>query len=268
MCAKPHRLRACRSLSRNFPLQSSPVPRLLSFLGISLLALTACTLTPPRANPPPRVPLPDTALTSSPSSPSSSLRAETGETGELPPTTEERTSTGAIAERLLPSGLLEFGSPDAPLTLLVVTEFHCRYCQQFAMELLPRLFVEDVERGTLKINIAILPLRKYERSRAAALQLLCAARSGRGYALHQAFFANPLPATETLPLKELGIPPEEFTACLGDPETERLMQEQEAWLKSLGVTLVPTFFLNGEKFVGLPYYADLRGRIDAAKEKL
>jgi protein-disulfide isomerase len=49
----------------------------------------------------------------------------------------------------------------------------------------------------------------------------------------------------------------------GSGSTVSKMQD---WAKSLGVKYVPTFFLDGEKFEGLQYYSDLRGRIEKVLE--
>ncbi len=186
--------------------------------------------------------------------------------GERAPTTEEFTGTGALTERLLPSGTLEIGNRDAPLALLLFTEHHCGYCREFQSDLFPRLREDFLKQGTVRLEIAILPLKKYAGSREAAGALLCAGQQGKGLAMHEALLKSGNFSEESfLALaKALELDKKTFSSCLVSPETEKLLAEQGAWERSLSVNLVPTFFLNGEKLVGLPSYADLRGRLERA----
>lgn len=169
-----------------------------------------------------------------------------------------------IVERLLPSGLIEIGDRDAPVVLLMFTEHHCRYCKDFYHEHFPLLIEDFVTPGKLKLQIGILPLRKYIHSQNAAFGLLCGATQGKGIPMHELLFALGAKDRETL-LSEaasLELDTDLFTQCLDSPDTEKTIERQKSLARSLDVTLVPTFFLNGEKSVGLPRYADLRGMIE------
>lgn len=186
--------------------------------------------------------------------------------GERPPTTEEFTGTGALAERLLPSGTLEIGNRDAPLSLLLFTEHHCEYCREFQSDLFPRLREDFLKHGSVRLEIVILPLKKYPGSREAAGALLCAGEQGKGLLMHEALLKSTDTTSPSLPAigKALALEKKVFETCLASSDTEKLLAGQAAWERSLGVDLVPTFFLNGEKLVGLPSYADLRGKIERA----
>lgn len=175
------------------------------------------------------------------------------------PTSEK--GSQEVGERLLPSGLLEIGSPDAKTVLMLFTEHHCKYCKQFHKEQYPRLYEEFIETGDIKLQIGILPLKKYTDARRAAVGMLCSAAQGKGVAMHEMLFALGAGSEDVLISEavtlELNV--EEFTTCIRSSEADQLLTKQTEIAESLGVTLVPTFFLNGEKSVGLPYYADLRG---------
>lgn len=172
----------------------------------------------------------------------------------------------AIVERLLPSGLIEIGDRNAPVVLLMFTEHHCRYCKDFYNEHFPKLLENFINPGKLKLQIGILPLRKYTHSQNAALGLLCAAVQGKGIPMHELLFTLGAKDRQTL-LDEaatLELDQDLFVQCLESPDTEKTVERQKSLARSLDVTLVPTFFLNGEKSVGLPRYADLRGMIEEA----
>src|SRR3989338_2481400 len=57
---------------------------------------------------------------------------------------ELSSGTGAIAERLLSTGIIEVGSREAPVTLMVFTEHHAKYAQEFQIDQFPRLFKEFI----------------------------------------------------------------------------------------------------------------------------
>jgi len=239
-------------------------------LTISILfALSACTL--------PVRPTDDSSADSSAAALSSATRIssvpsaiEGEEVGEGAPATEEATETGALMERLLGTGVVEVGSASAPLTLLIFTEHHCSYCRQFMTELFPRLKTDFLDKGTLKMNIAMLPLQKYPASREAALGMICSAAQGQGLAMHQILFINPNKGTDAILsyATELKLDTKILRECLGSARAKALLETQETWAQSLGVSVVPSFFLSGEKFIGLPYYPDLKGRIEEALKNI
>ena len=174
-----------------------------------------------------------------------------------------RAGTG-VAERLLPHGVLEFGRRDAPATLLLVTEHHCQYCQDFQKDVLPMLIDTFVGSGGLRIQLVILPLRKYRGSDLAAAGLLCAAEQQRGFAMHDRLSRGRSKTREILvaAARELDLNVPSFEECLESDETRATLETQQWWLRSLAIDFVPTYFLNGEKFVGLPYEEDLRARME------
>jgi protein-disulfide isomerase len=73
--------------------------------------------------------------------------------------------------------------------------------------------------------------------------------------MHKALFASKVdtPALLDAKAKEVELDAAAFSSCIATP-----LAAQSA----SAVTLVPTFFLNGEKFVGLLPYPDLRGKIE------
>ncbi|MDP7247501.1 MAG: thioredoxin domain-containing protein [Candidatus Peribacteraceae bacterium] len=172
--------------------------------------------------------------------------------------------TGALAERLLATGVIDIGRRDAPVTLLLFTEHHAKYARDFQLDLFPRLYSDFIEEGMLKFQIAILPLKKYPGSQNAATGLICSAMQSKGMAMHQ-ILSDKLDAERLEPehyATELGLDMEKFNECMTSEEIGIILKQQKAWSKGLDVTLVPTYFINGEKFIGLPYYADLNGAIE------
>lgn len=173
------------------------------------------------------------------------------EAGDVPTESASGALT-SIAERVLPGGILEIGKADAPVSLLVFTNHSCSYCRQFHREQFPRLLAEYVADGLVRVNIVPFQLQKYPQSAHQASLSLCAARQGQGRAAQDALY-DPN-AAEPAGLQD----------CLRDPSIAEELKVQRAWARALGVELIPTFIINGQRVTGLPDYAELRGELDGA----
>lgn len=177
------------------------------------------------------------------------------------------TTTGSsIQQRLLTGGLLEIGNPTAPVTLLVFTNPYCRYCQEFQTNDLPRLIADEVTPGTLRIVTVPFPLKKYKESESAALSLICAALQGKGLETSDLLFTAGLSSTEERKRTALlGLNTRQMLGCMKSAEALHALQIQKGMADALAVTLLPTFFVNGQRTVGLPEYSDLKGSIENEK---
>ena len=176
-----------------------------------------------------------------------------------------------LVERVKDRGVLEIGKEDAPLILTVFTNYSCDYCEEFMRDMLPRLENDFMIAGRLRVQMVIVPLKKYPHSTLEASALLCASVLERGQAMHETLrSANIYDRKSLIALaKKIEMPAKEFTSCLDAKETKNLLEQQRAFIQEQNITLLPTFLLNvstplnapPEKRVGLPSYADLRGWI-------
>ena len=195
---------------------------------------------------------------------------------ELPVEIEEESSSaatgsGALAERMADRGILEIGNKDSPLVLTVFTNYSCDYCEEFMRDMFPRLQSDYMNDGRLRMQIVIVPLKKYPNSSLEASGLLCASALEKGQVMHEALrTANVYDRKSLLTLaKKLQLPAKQFAACLSAKETNNLLEQQKSFIQEQTVTLIPTFLLNvstplntgSEKRVGLMFYPDLRGWI-------
>src|SRR3989344_4349188 len=177
------------------------------------------------------------------------------------------TGTGALPERLLTTGILEIGNENAPMILFSFTNHSCRYCAEFEQQYLPRLTVDFIRTGHLKVQVAMLKLQKYPSSQLAATAVLCAAEQGKGLPMHAALFATTLDRRSIVDTAErLTLNTAAFGSCLDEESTKLVIDQHQSLAQTLGVEYVPTFFYNGEKAIGLPAYADMRGRLETLKK--
>jgi protein-disulfide isomerase len=230
------------------------------FIVSSALILTACTIPTPSNN----LQEQDTRNHEPPQSGDSiEIDSDIEEQSDLH-IIEPQSFTGAeLSERLLPSGILEIGNREAPHTIMLVTEHHCDYCRDFLTEHIPVLEKKYIVAGTLRLSIAILPLKKYAGSSDASAALFCAGRQGKGLPMHLLLSNRTSMDLSSLLsyARELQIDEKMFSGCLTDPVTTEMQSAQQAWLRSLGITEVPTYFIDGKRYTGLPYAADLEGQM-------
>lgn len=187
-------------------------------------------------------------------------------TEELSPQTASgaRAGTGARAERLLSTGILEVGDEQASLVLLTFTNNACGYCREFQEGHFGRLVEDFIQTGKLRVQFIILPLKKYPQSKTAAAAVVCAVEQERGLAVFTALFKGKQDRSRVFSLaRTFALDEEEFRSCMEDTALDLLLSQQETFAQSLGVSLIPTFFLNGERLIGLPAYSELRGWIEA-----
>lgn len=118
-----------------------------------------------------------------------------------------------------------------------------------------RLKADFIDTGKVNVQIVVLPLQKYPNSDRNAHTLLCGVKTGSGSDVHGRIFAG---QTNFPTLK---------TCLEDDAYLQSMMAAQYAVIQSLDVTLVPTYFIDGQKFVGLPEYADIRGQVEEAMQK-
>lgn len=180
---------------------------------------------------------------------------------DLPPVTS---GTGTIAlERLLPGGTLERGSPDAAVTLLIVTHPSCGYCRALHTQLLPEVVLPYIAQGIVRMHTTILPMQKYPQTGLQAGLLLCAAKQNKGSAMLDFLMTQDV-TDKAKTLKNPALPAldaKALTTCLDDPATAHSLAIQTGMADTLGIRLAPTLVINGSVHTGLPTAADLEGML-------
>lgn len=157
-------------------------------------------------------------------------------------------SAAAIGERVLSGGILELGNAGAAVTMDLYVNHDSRYSRRFH-SFMPMLEREFVEKGALKIRIIPVSFDKYPESGRHANMLLCAARQGRGRAMHGLLMGG----SQTL--VPSGIDRAAFDACVS----------QAAPTSPEDIAAVPTYVIDGTVFKGVPTEADLVGSIEQAR---
>jgi protein-disulfide isomerase len=163
------------------------------------------------------------------------------------------------------------GSRNAPLALVLFSDFECPVCARAAREVMPQLEAEYINTGKMVLVWRHYPLQRHAWARGAAEAAECAGRQNRFWELHDWAFAHQQqlkPDYLRDVAARLGLDMPAFDTCVGGEAAERITSDI-ALADQLAVTGTPTWFIgtvepNGsvkliDRIVGLGP-ADMYGR--------
>jgi protein-disulfide isomerase len=151
------------------------------------------------------------------------------------------------------------GNPDAPVTIVEYTDYQCPFCSRHVAQVYPQLKEKYVDTGLVYYVFKDFPLTSiHPQAELAAEAARCAGEQNGYVEMHDALFANQGEwngrddaATFFINYaSEIGLEPTPFTECL---ESHKFLEAVRADLNEglgFGVQGTPTFFVNGNIFVG------------------
>jgi len=152
------------------------------------------------------------------------------------------------------------GSDNAPVVMEEYTNFLCSACGNFATQTLPQIQENYIKTGKVKMVFYIYP--PLELGRAA----YCVSKQDKFVEYHDYLFAHQDGITQEQDILDfatnIGVDQASFNECYNSDEAKNAAQ---SWLdegQNRGVEATPTFFINGEKFVGAQPYADFEKIIE------
>jgi len=154
------------------------------------------------------------------------------------------------------------GPDDAPVTLVEFTDFQCTHCRS-AHLIVEQLMLEYGDQ--LRYVHRDYPLRNHMRAFAAAQAAHCAADQGKFWEYHEHLMMinGDLGDKDLLKRAEsVGLDVDEFTACLQANRHQELIQRHFDSGNAVGVTGIPTFFINGRRIAGGKSYEKLKTVIE------
>ncbi len=170
------------------------------------------------------------------------------------------------------AGGKELGSPDAPVTIEVFSDFRCKYCGDLALLIKPKIVSEFVDKGTVRIVYRNFPVLGPVSEQAAEASE-CAADQRRFWAYHDALFARlsrgELRGSGDLDsaAKEVGLETARFAQCLRTGQTRQRVQADLDLGVRLGVRGTPTSFVDGQYLVGAQPVEVFREAIESARRR-
>ncbi len=152
------------------------------------------------------------------------------------------------------------GAKEAPVTLVVFSDFECPFCSKFE-PLLNQLYEKN--KDTVKMVFKHLPLQMHPGAQPAALAAIAAQKQGKFWEMHDLLFTiKPLtPENIRKAAEQLGLDMEAFDKDLATQETIMQLQNDMMAAQQADVTGTPTVFINGRP-VKDRSPAGLQGMID------
>lgn len=168
------------------------------------------------------------------------------------------------------------GGREAPVGLLVFSDFQCPFCGRFAREALSDVIRSHVETGNLFVGFLHVPIfRIHPMAGEAARAAECGRQQGRFWQVHDALFAGSDWATSGFEgtAVSVGLDVDAFGRCmLSAAAIQRIRQDVER-AERLRIVSTPTLILgaadSGGRFVahrvetGAISAAELKAAIDA-----
>jgi protein-disulfide isomerase len=168
-----------------------------------------------------------------------------------------------------PSQGSTLGSANAPLTIVMYSDFQCPYCSVLAREILPQLEKDYLAAGKAKLVFKSVRFLGDE-SQWAAEAADCAGEQGKFWDYHDMLFANQRGENEGAFSKDnlkrfaaaLGLDTTAFNACLDEDRYTGKVAENNNEARTRGVDSTPTVFVGQTSIVGATSYETFKTTIE------
>ncbi len=145
------------------------------------------------------------------------------------------------------SGAPFLGDENAPISIIVFSDFQCPHCRA-VHPLLKQVLAQN--KGKVKIVFKHFPLQGHDLAKPAALATIAAQNQGKFWAMHDAVFAAQGKIKQHDLEKmavEIGLDMEQFQKDLAAISTSQRLYKDMADARQAGISGVPALYLNGQK---------------------
>lgn len=168
---------------------------------------------------------------------------------------------------------VELGEADAPVRVLVFSDFTCPACKRWSTAIEPQLKTEFIETGQAKLVYYDYPLGPqpgHVHGFIAARAARCAADQNRFWEYHDVLFARQgeWPFASSAPLGEftgyaqqLGFDAAVFESCLKSDQHAEVVSANRMLGNNLGVGGTPTVFIGSRSIPNWNDYASVRAAV-------
>jgi protein-disulfide isomerase/uncharacterized membrane protein len=153
------------------------------------------------------------------------------------------------------------GPADAPVQLIVFSDFQCPYCAQLAAVLRQ---VREKFANQVQVGFRYFPLKIHELAGLAAQAAECADRQGKFWPFHDKLFSKQgsFSADDLVEVaRGIGLDTARFRGCLAAPESVQPVEASYNDAVALGLDRAPSLFLNGKWVGGVLTEPELSQRI-------
>ena len=143
------------------------------------------------------------------------------------------------------SGSPSKGAADAPVAIVLFTDFQCPYCAKM-VPLLDQVLEKN--KGKAKLVFKNFPLNTHQFARKAAAAALAAGKQGKFWELHDRLFQNYNRLNDQVvqeQAQQLGLDMQKFEKDINDPQIGQVINQDYQDGVKAGVRGTPTIYVNG-----------------------
>lgn len=158
------------------------------------------------------------------------------------------------------------GPKNAKVTVVEFSDFQCPVCEQFALQVLPQILQNY--KTKVKFVYKFFPLYEIHNLASISAQSgYCAGKQGKFWEYSNALMDNSAEWEADQNkfgdyAQKLGLKTDEFKVCQNSDEAKNAILADRRQGEQLGVNATPTFFVNGEKMVGLQNFDYWKNLLD------
>ena len=174
---------------------------------------------------------------------------------------------------------IDLGQPDAPVRVLIFSDFTCPACRSFTQGVEPNMKSELIETGKVRFTYHDYPLdlqargpQQHRWGFIAARAGRCANEQGKFWEFHNVLFARQQEWSYDLAPTDrfseyataIGIDTEAFLQCLNSDSHAEVVTANRLLGDNLGVTGTPTVYVDGRLLPQWNSYEALKAAVESA----
>lgn len=145
------------------------------------------------------------------------------------------------------------GSPDAPVTMIELSDFKCPYCRRFSTDTARQIIETYVTTGQVRVGYLHMAFLSPD-SKLAAEASECAADQNAFWEFHDLIFDRGDVSLTSDVLSsyavELSLDTTAFTECLDSGKYKSTVEADLEFARSIGAQSTPSFVINGQPMIG------------------
>jgi protein-disulfide isomerase len=162
--------------------------------------------------------------------------------------------TTPVPQEIVPISGPTLGAPDAPVVMMIFSDFQCPFCKSFATQVFPSIKVDYVQKNRLQVVFRHMTPPNHPFSARAAAASECADRQGRFWEMHDVLFEKS-PQLESARLEEYAqsatLEPTGFQSCLATETVAKRIRDDNAMAERLAITGTPAFLIGVREGAGV-----------------
>jgi protein-disulfide isomerase len=164
----------------------------------------------------------------------------------------------------------QMGNPDAPVSIVVYSDFLCSHCSQFYTEAEGQLIKDYVDTGLASYTYRVFITHSASDPEREAEAAYCAGDQGKFWDMHDMLFANYgygsvngfSRSVLTGIAKKIGVETGQFNTCMDEEKYKDQIQQDDIDGRAAGITGTPAFIINDQIVKGYQSYEQIQQVIE------